>query len=1125
MIRKLRNSLLLLLILLILPIAGLIILSAIHHRSAHDEFVDFLNNEFDGKVVFQDFSFSYFRHFPNAHLRLKGVSIRDGFSGVMKIGKLDITLNTMSLWQKKIKLKDITFHDAELSSLIDSLGNKSRILAGAGEKSDSIHKAMLIEADNIWVLNSKVYFENKVKNNRTGIFIREAWLDLETKDSLLIFRGKLDGKLDSLISNNTILFANQPVKAIDVVFTTNMVSGYKELKSGYMLAHTLKLMPKLTMIPMNDGQNIELHISGVDNFDATLDLFEFHTEVDLEQVNPNARLAISFNQKGFVNPYLRPYSELDFEIVNAEFIGSALPFPLQLDHLKGNYNNVEGHSPETVELVIDTIDAQVNESFVRGRLALYNLKDPFIDAHIISELDIGNLIKQNKNISLRGFIDLNVFLNGKISELRILHLEGKQQAIGQINVNNLELVLNEQGYSIELLNGASILNNHILEVTTLIGSFNKSAFHFQGHIENLDQYILNANENLISQFVLNIDELDLTNVNFNKLSENKADKPSLYPLSLMSLEFKVNAKKIITGSGEIENVALDCVLDDNHLKIGSLAFDYQKGNVSGTGDLVFGESGLLALNADVNGQFDQVDFDLPEGKQSQDNSNSKSFHVPANVNVKVDLTIKNGSIDQIPLRNMILQASMNGTEIKLNRFDVDVFDGHVSLFGRLELDSTGLNRIMMDADLNFNRLDIDNLLANVNGSKRSKSGEKSFQLPTQTDINIDLKASQIVYKDATLSNLTTQLKATDDLVDIRDFYADLPFGKISMDVTTKDYRHEHIKYFGSIDLLIDTLDLEKFLAMEAFGLPGQVDEKVSADKVTNKKQLAGLPGNLKFDVKAKAGQLGYKNVKIQDVNILVNYSNEKIDLEQLSFVFSGGSLNLHGYVNKEQTSSHPGYVYSKADSLDLSQLFSSFDNFSQDVFTGKNTSGKVSWTSHYYFDLGSDLIPKNRDNFWLLNFIINDTELQQVQPIENALFFVGHKSKDAMFIKELDINAVIDRNKLYFMDILMNNNIANLDVFGQVDLDRKTMDLGLEISLSDLFFRTKKNRMVQTQGGIVNLENDAKIFLNMSGPLTDHKLSMENKRKFNTSRRDLMDEIEKAEKEFRKKQKEHKNPL
>ena len=1123
--KNFKKILFLLLILLILPFAGLIILSAFHHQSAHDEFVDFLNNEFDGKVIFQDFSFSYVRHFPNAHLQLKGVSIRDDLNEVMKIGKLDITLNTLSLWRKKIKLKDITIHDAELSSLIDSLGNKSRILAGRGEKSDSIHKAMLIEADNIWVLNSNVYFENEVKNNRTGFYIREAWLDLETIDSSLIFRGKLDGQLDSLISNNTTLFVNQPVKAIDVLFSSNMVNGYKEIKSGYLLVHTLKLIPRLTMSPMNDGQNIELHISGEDNFDTFLDLFEFHTGFDLQQSAPDAKLALTYNQRGFVNPFTRPYSELDFEISGAEFTGTDLPFPLEIEKIKGNYNNGEGHSPQTVELVIDTIDANVLESFIRGRFKLSNLEDPMVDAHFISEFDISHLINQNNNIRMAGLVDFDLSLKGKISELRKLHLEGRQMARGEINVHNLELILNDQGYSIQLVNGASLLENHLLEVTTLVGSFNEAAFHFQGHIENLDQYILNANENLISQFVLNIDELDLTNVNFNKLSENKADKPSFYPLSLMTLEFKVNAKKIITGSGIIEHVALDCVLDDNHLKIGSLAFDYQKGNVSGTGDLVFGESGLLALNADVNGQFDQVDFDLPEGKQSQDNSKSTSFHVPAHVNVKVDLTIKNGSIDQIPLRNMILQASMNGTEIKLSRFDVDVFDGHASFFGRLELDSTGLNRIMMDADLNFNRLDIDNLLAKVIGSKRTKSGEKSVQLPTQTDINIDLKASQIVYKDATLSNLTTHLKATDDLVDIRDFYADLPFGNISMDITAKGYQQKQIKYFGSIDLLIDSLDLEKFLAMEAFGLSGQVSNEVSTEKVNDKKQQAGLPGNIELDVKAKAGKLGYKNAKIQDVNLLINYSNEKIDLQQLSFIFSEGSLDLHGYVKKDQSKSYPGYLYSKADSIDLGQFLHSFDNFNQDVFTEENTSGKISWASHYYFSLGTDLMPSKIDNLWLLNFIINETELQQVQPIENALFFVGHKSKDAMFIKELDVNAVIDRNKLYFMDVLMNNNIANLDVFGQVDLDRKTMDLGLEISLTDLFFRTKKNRMVQTQGGIVNLENDAKIFLNMSGPLTDHKLSLDTKRKFNTSRRDLMDEIKKAEKDFRKKQKEQKNPL
>ncbi len=72
---------------------------------------------------------------------------------------------------------------------------------------------------------------------------------------------------------------------------------------------------------------------------------------------------------------------------------------------------------------------------------------------------------------------------------------------------------------------------------------------------------------------------------------------------------------------------------------------------------------------------------------------------------------------------------------------------------------------------------------------------------------------------------------------------------------------------------------------------------------------------------------------------------------------------------------------------------------------------------------------------------------------------MGHKSKDKMIVKDLNVNAFLFKDEIYFTDVLMNDNIANLDVYGEVDLGEKELDVGIEISLSDLFFRSKKTRI------------------------------------------------------------------
>ena len=1111
--RRLSIILIILVTLIVVPFSILLVLSKIHHQSAHNEFVDFLNSEFEGKASFQDFSYSYIRHFPKVHIQLKAVSIRDNEREVLKIGNLDILINMQSLWRKKIKLEDLIVHDAELYSVIDSLGNKTQILAGSSEKSDSIHEVLLIEADNIRIYNSKLFFENKIKGNRTIAMIYDAWFDLEAKDSLLLFKGRLEGHLDSLISNNTLLFANQPMRATDVVFKINRLNGYKELQSGYIIAHTLKLTPRLIMRPHEDGQLVDLHITGEDNFDTFLDLFEFHTGFDLQQSNPEATLTLSYNQNGFVNPVQRPFTELDFEIAQAEFTGEVLPFPLKIGRIKGNYNNGESHSPQTVELVIDTIIASVSESFINGRFKLYNLNDPFVDAHFLSNLDLSHLVLQNDNLRLAGVIDADLNLKGKISELKKLHLEGQQVATGHINVQQLELVLNDQGYALQLLNGATILNNHILEVTTLIGTFNESAFHFKGHLENLGQYILYDNEKLVGRFALDIDELDLTKMELQKTSVNNSDKSFMLPFSLMALEFNVNAKKIITEIGDINNLALDCRLEQNRLKVNSMKLNYQEGSLWGSADMFFIKNAMATLKTDIKGQFTNLDFDLPKPDQKQDNKKSSSFHFPDVLQVKINLSVEKGNIEQIPVQNLILQASMQKQELSISRFAVDAFDGHASLMGKIKIDSTGIQMINLNSGLNFIHLDLDELLQRFGKDQSQPSEMDNFHFPEKMDMIVDLNAKTITYKDALVSNFRAHVKATEDQILIKEFYTDLPFGNLGMDMNITNYTSDQIKYQGSANLSIDTLDIEHLLNMEAFS--GAFKPEKFPSK--NSDNSPGFPKNINFNFNAKATHLVYQKAYAENIDLSLNYTEKLIELEKLNFTFANGSAYAKGHIQNDLTNSYPGYLYSKIDSIDIANLFTLFNNFKQDVFTNENSSGKISWASHSYFELDKTLIPLKDKNLWLLSFIVHQAELVQVAPIENALFFVGHKSKDKMVINRLNANAFMFQNKMYFTDVLMNDNIANLDLFGEVDLENKTMDLGLEISLSDLFFRSKKNRLVQTKEGVVNLEKDAKIFLNINGPLSDHKLSMSSKRKFNNDRKDIMDEIKKAEKDFQKK--------
>jgi hypothetical protein len=274
---------------------------------------------------------------------------------------------------------------------------------------------------------------------------------------------------------------------------------------------------------------------------------------------------------------------------------------------------------------------------------------------------------------------------------------------------------------------------------------------------------------------------------------------------------------------------------------------------------------------------------------------------------------------------------------------------------------------------------------------------------------------------------------------------------------------------------------------------------------------------LKLEITAE--QLVYESINISDLDLVLDYKEEKIELSNLDMTFAEGKIHLDGHLKHGNVKSYPGYLYLNTQNLDIQKVLGAFGNFDQEAFTSTNSRGKISTASHHYFELSKDFGFNRKKNLWLVNTMIHHAEFHQVRPIEKTLFFVGHKAKDTMIVSELNINLILVKDKLYFRDILMNDNIANLKLNGELDLAGRELDISTEISLTDLFFRSKKERIAETQAGIMTLDEDDKLFLRLHGPLDDHKIELVKKRKFEQYQAELFENISIAEKEFKKQRK------
>jgi hypothetical protein len=873
------------------------------------------------------------------------------------------------------------------------------------------------------------------------------------------------------------------------------------------------------MKPQGTGNNIELSISSEGNLNTFIDLLELRKGFDITQVNEEADLRMFYNQRGYVDAVTRPYSEFDFEISNAELTGKILPYPLKIRYLDGNYNNGEDHSPLTAVVEIDTLHGEIQESYINGHLKLTNFSDPEIDAILNTHINISNLLAENNRMSISGISDINLVLKGKISELEKMHYSGY---LGKMEMQNIKVNLKEKGLVLELKKGSAVIDNHILSIPDITGVINGSEFQLSGQMQNPLLHLVNGDEDLSGKLDLRFREFDITAMNSQPRSDRKKNKITTDILKHVSLQVSVKGEKINTSSGTIEDFHMLCRQTRNKVIIETAGFRFMDGEVSGLAEILLGKSSISSVNASLRGKFKDLNPLIAGNMGKFPAPEKRSLKLPDDVNLNAYLEVEKGDIAGIPLKNLVLDVGMINKEISVNRVTFEAFNGHTAASGRIKIDSSGVAGIWVNAGMNFRHLEADKLLELANNNRKQDSSRRKQVLPDKLELKIDLNADEATYRDVIVSDFRATVFLNEKQLRIDRFQSGLQFGKMDMMVVVDNYNNQNINYFIKANLNIDTISIEKFLAMDVFKQPGNNTGPPSA---TNKNLSDQIPfsENFSYDISVTANKLTYKAAMVNDMTLLVKKNRNKTELHKLAFSTDSGTVNIDGFFTTNRQGSAPGFLQARIEEMDISRAMSSLHNLNQDIVTSEQIKGTLSCKANMYFELQPDLKLSPGKNICMLDIDIHNAELNQVKPVQNMLFFVGHKAKDKMIIKDLKASAFFYNDNFYFSNLIMNDNIANLKISGQYALPESKIDLGAYISLSDLLFSSKEKRIVETQEGKFTLDDDMQLYLRMQGMLPDHKLSLSSKKKMKNFENDLTQQISWARKEFLVKEKKRLN--
>ena len=252
--------------------------------------------------------------------------------------------------------------------------------------------------------------------------------------------------------------------------------------------------------------------------------------------------------------------------------------------------------------------------------------------------------------------------------------------------------------------------------------------------------------------------------------------------------------------------------------------------------------------------------------------------------------------------------------------------------------------------------------------------------------------------------------------------------------------------------------------------------------------------DINFDISAQ--KMEYREIQADSVTFSGISSGAVTEIKSCKFSYGGGMLNLAGVFRSNEDESVTGHVISDANSVDMKQLLSSFGNFGQSFLTGDNISGNVSWTADLYFRLDSNSKTIDEENLWKFNFKVTDSHLSDAVPVEKALSFIRQKSKEEILVSNLEFCTFYIREKLYFQDVAIKNSVSDMNIFGTYSPKDTIADLDLQLSLSDLLFKSMKKRMIETEEGPLDVGNDKNLSLKFTGTIGEHHVKHIFRREF-----------------------------
>lgn len=245
------------------------------------------------------------------------------------------------------------------------------------------------------------------------------------------------------------------------------------------------------------------------------------------------------------------------------------------------------------------------------------------------------------------------------------------------------------------------------------------------------------------------------------------------------------------------------------------------------------------------------------------------------------------------------------------------------------------------------------------------------------------------------------------------------------------------------------------------------------------------------------------NLSANEVNGSLVFRKGRIDIPYVSLFSMGGQVESSGAIVQNEYGDFYLKSHSYLDNINISDLFSDFDNFGQDNLRSDHLEGLLTGEIDFNAIFDSTLKIQKDKIITEADLVIREGELNDFKPAERLSGFIGIKELKNIRFSTLNNTILIKNNKMTIPEMDINSNAFDIQMSGIHNFNGY-FDYKLKILLSEIL--TGRAKVKNEDYYIMEDRRRASLYLTISGVSEDYTIKYDRQEALTAIKEDLKEE-------------------